>query len=126
MIILSVAEVIELHGRVVAASGGSQGIREPALLEAAVLGCYQTFDGSDLYPSIEEKAARIAYAMSSSHPFVDGNKRAAVVSMLVILRLNDVVIQYSQQELFTLGVGIADGTFCCEDILSWIRKHILI
>ena len=60
MIMLTVDEVIELHEKITAATGGSPGIRDNGLLESAVLGCYQSFGGYDLYPTVEEKAARMA------------------------------------------------------------------
>jgi death-on-curing protein len=123
MMALTLDEVIALHKKVVNATGGSQGVRDAGLLESAVLGCYQSFDGEDLYPTITEKAARMAYAVCKNHPFVDGNKRVAIASMLVILRMNDIVILFTQQELITLGLGIADGSIDYEDIVNWIATH---
>ena len=87
MITLTISEVAELHEKLITATGGSYGIRDAGLLDSAVLGCDQSFDGTDLYPSIVEKAARTAYAVCKNHPFIDGNKRTAVTSMLVMLRL---------------------------------------
>ena len=60
MIILTVTEVVELHEKLIASTGGSHGVRDMGLLESAVLGCYQTFGDTELYPTIMEKAARIA------------------------------------------------------------------
>ena len=125
MILLTVDEVAELHEKVVKATGGSQGIRDAGLLESSVLGCYQTFDGDDLYPTLTEKAGRLAYMICKNHPFVDGNKRAAVISMLVILRMNDVILSYTQRELIALGLGIASSGIEYEDIVLWINEHIV-
>ena len=124
MIILTTAEVIELHEKITAVTGGSSGIRDIGLLESAVLGCYQSFGGDDLYPTVVEKAARMAYAVCKNHPFVDGNKRAAVASMLVILRMNGIVLSHTQQELIRLGLGIADGSISYDDILAWTNAHL--
>ena len=88
-----------------------------------ILGCYQSFDDVDLYPTIIDKAARMAYAICKNHPFIDGNKRAAVASMLVMLRLNNIQLSYTQQELIELGLGIADNSVDYEDILAWINSH---
>jgi death-on-curing protein len=123
--ILSIFEIIELHAKITAATGGSSGIRDVGLLESAVLGCYQTFDGDDLYTTVVEKAARMAFVICKNHPFIDGNKRAAVVSMLVILRMNDIALSYTQQELVSLGFGIAKGSVCYEDIVVWIHVHMI-
>jgi len=89
MIIFNVSEVIALHDKLITAIGGSLGLRGFGLLESAVLGCYQSFGDVELYPTVIEKAARMAYTVCKNHPFVDGNKRVAVTSMLVMLRLNN-------------------------------------
>ena len=124
MIILTVSEIIEIHEKLTAATGGLPGLRDMGLLESAVLGCYQSFDDTELYPSITEKAARMVYALCKNHPFIDGNKRIAVTAMLMMLRLNGVTLAYSQQELISLGLDIADGSFNYEDILGWINTHL--
>jgi len=124
MIILTVSEIIGIHEKLTAATGGSPGLRDMGLLESAVLGCYQSFDDAELYPTITEKAARMAFALCKNHPFVDGNKRIAVTAMLVMLRLNGVTLTYTQQELISLGLGIADGSLDYQYILDWINTHI--
>jgi len=124
MIILTVDEIITIHEKLTAATGGSPGLRDRSLLESAVLGCYQSFGDTDLYPTIEEKAARMAYVLCRNHSFVDGNKRIAVTSMLVLLRLNGIVLNYTQQELVSLGLGIADGSLDYEYIFGWVNTHI--
>ena len=123
MIILTVAEIIGIHEKLTAATGGSPGLRDKGSLESAVVGCYQSFDDVDLYPTIIEKAARMAYALCSNHPFVDGNKRIAVTAMLVMLRLNGITPMFTQPELIALGLGIADGSLDYEYILAWIKSH---
>ena len=124
MITLSVSEVTELHEKLISVTGGSHGIRDINLLESAVLGCYQTFGDIDLYPTITEKATRMAYTVSKNHPFVDGNKRVAVTSMLVMLRLNGINPLFTQQELIDLGLGIADGSFEYNEIVTWLDNHV--
>ena len=124
MIILTTGEVITIHEKLVEATGGSPGIRDIGLLESAVLGCTQTFGGEDLYPTIVDKAARMAFSLCKNHPFVDGNERVAVTALLVILRMNNVYLQFTQQELITLGLGTADGSIDYEDIVVWVNSHI--
>jgi len=124
MITLNVAEVISLHDKLIAATGGAPGLRDFGLLESAVLGCYQSFDDVELYPTVIEKAARMAYAVCKNHPFVDGNKRVAVTSMLVILRLNKIALSYTQSELIALGLGVADGSIEYEEIVAWVNEHL--
>ena len=71
--------VLLLHDLVIKQSGGKAGVRDVALLDSAIACAYQTFDGKELYPSIEEKAARLGYGLISNHAFVDGNKRIGVL-----------------------------------------------
>ena len=125
MILLTVSEIIILHEKLMDATGGSYGLRDPGLLESAVLGCYQIFDDVELYPTLIEKAARMAFAVCKNHPFIDGNKRVAVTAMLVLLRMNSVSLLYTQAELVSLGLGIADGSADYNNIVTWINDHII-
>jgi len=124
MIIPTTDEVIKMHEKLTVATGGSPGIRDIGLLESAVLGCSQTFDGEDIYPTVIEKASRMAYSISNNHPFVDGNKRVAVTVLLVMLRMNNITLSFTQKELIVLGLGIADGSIVYEDIVAWVNLHL--
>jgi death-on-curing protein len=124
VIFLTVGEIITLHSKLIAATGGNGGLLNMGILESAVLNCCQTFDGEDLYPGVIEKAARLAFCVCANHPFVDGNKRVAVAALLTILRLNDVVISYTRKELVALGLAVADGSLDYKDIVEWIRSRL--
>ena len=123
MILLTVDEVIMLHGKLLEATGGFPGLRDRGLLESAVLSVNAGFEDIERYPTAEEKAARLAYALISNHPFVDGNKRVGVLSMLMMLKLNGVTLRYTQQELIDLGLAAASGKMGYEEILEWILHH---
>ena len=125
MIILTVDEIITIHKKLIEKTGGVSGLRDRSLLESAVLNCYQTFGGEELYPGILRKAARLAFGVCANHPFIDGNKRTAVTSMLIVLRLNNIAVSFSQEELIALGLAIADGSFNYEAVADWIRVHCL-
>ncbi len=99
MIILTKDEILCLHEKLLNKTGGLAGIRDINMLESAVLNSLQTFDGNELYPTIIEKAAHMAFAICKNHPFVDGNKRTALLTMLVMLRINKILLKYSQTEL---------------------------
>ena len=74
---LSLAEVLRLHQALLDQSGGAPGLLDLGALESAVAQPLVTFDGDDLYPSLEEKAAALCFSLVSNHPFADGNKRIA-------------------------------------------------
>ena len=124
MILLTVDEIIELHTKLIAKTGGSDGLRDIGLLESAVYSAQSSFGDEELYPTVSQKAARLMYALVSNHAFVDGNKRIGVFVMLITLRLNGITLHYSQPELIHLGLSTASGTTKYEDILSWIHNHI--
>ena len=123
MIILTVDEVIKIHGRLIEKTGGLDGLRDRGLLESAVFSISSGFWEIEVYPTVEEKAARIAFGIVNNHAFLDGNKRIGMLSMLMILRLNQVNIKYTQRELIALGLGVADGSIGYDEILDWIISH---
>lgn len=125
MIFLSVTEVITLHSKLIAKTGGLDGLRDMSLLESAVTSVYSTFDSIELYPSIIEKSARLAFTLISNHAFIDGNKRIGILVMLMTLKLNEVNIMYSQKELIELGMSSASGLCQYKCILRWIEEHLV-
>ena len=126
MIRFSREKVKLLHQLMAEATGGSVGVRDEGLLDSAIEGAFATFDGVELYPSKEEKAAKLGYSLISNHAFVDGNKRIGVYVMLSFLELNGIHIEATDEEVVSLGLGVADGSMEQKDILDWIHKYIII
>lgn len=87
---LPVDLVKQIHAAAIAQFGGSDGLRDEALLESAVAAPQATFGGQSVYGSLEEVAAAYLFYLCRNHPFVDGNKRVALGAALVFLRLNDI------------------------------------
>lgn len=85
---LTVALVREVHAEAIAGFGGADGLRDEALLESAVAAPQATYGGQSVYGSMEEVAAAYLFYLCRNHPFVDGNKRVALGSCLLFLRLN--------------------------------------
>ena len=123
MIRFSREKVKLLHQLMAEATGGSVGVRDEGLLDSAIEGAFATFDGVELYPSKEEKAAKLGYSLISNHAFVDGNKRIGVYVMLSFLELNGIHIAAADEDVVSLGLGVADGSMEQKDILDWIHKH---
>lgn len=125
MTLLTVEEIVNLHDKLIIKTGGLNGVRDIGLLESAVFNSYSEFDGIESYPTIEEKAARLAYSIVNNHAFIDGNKRIGILIMLMTLKLNNIDLTYSQQELIYAGLSLADGRYQYDDILEWILNHKL-
>ena len=90
MIRFSEEKVLLLHQLIIAETGGSADLRDIGLLDSALEGIFQTFAGEELYPSKEEKGARLGYSLISNHAFVDGNKRIGMYVMLTFLEVNGI------------------------------------
>jgi death on curing protein len=104
---LDISQVLYLYDLMCSSTGGSSGVRDSAALESAIYHAYASFEGRDLYATIEEKAARQAYGIIRNHPFIDGNKRTGLFLMLVFLELNGIKLYFNLHELIKLGIGIS-------------------
>jgi death-on-curing protein len=120
---INIEEVVVFHRKIMEKTGGTIGIRDIGLVESALNKALLTFDGQDLYKELAEKISAITYALIKNHGFVDGNKRIGIAVMLLLLRLNEISIEYKQEELVSLGLGIADGSLKEADIQNWIQRH---
>ena len=116
-------KILLLHQVMAEATGGDVGVRDDALLESAIENIYATFDGIELYPTKEEKAARLGYSLISNHAFVDGNKRIGMYIMISFLELNGIKIDANNDDVVWLGLSVASGNANYDDILNWINEH---
>ena len=123
MIRLSKSQVLIIHEQLVAETGGSSGLRDDGMLESALNAPFQTFSGKSVYPSLQQKAARLCFGLVKNHPFIDGNKRIGAHAMLVFLALNGVELQHSQEELSDIILMLAAGEIAAEELLRWILSH---
>lgn len=124
MIWITADDVIQIHSRVIQRSGGMDGLRDRAGLEAAVSAPMQSFGGQDLYPTTVEKIARLGYGLASNHAFVDGNKRIGAMMTQLLLKWNGFQISLRSGELADMFIAIADGSAEESDLLVWIQGHL--
>ena len=123
MIKFSKEKVLLLHKRIAQETGGSVGVRDEGLLESALESAFAGFGGQEFYPTKEEKGACLGYALISDHAFVDGNKWIGVYIMLTFLEVNGIRMEYSDEELVKIGLGVADGSMGYDELLLWVRNH---
>lgn len=123
MIVLSKEQVITLHEQLIAETGGISGLRDEGILESALYAPFQTFGNVEPYPSLQQKAARLGFGLIMDHPFIDGNKRTGTHTMLVFLALNNIELEYTQQELSETIMQIATGNYSFEYLFKWIINH---
>lgn len=117
--------IISIHSQLISATGGSDGIKDDNMLESAINAPFQTFAGEEFFPTIYQKAARLGFGLVSNHPFIDGNKRIAAHAMLALLDLNDIELEYTNDELSEIFLDIANDKARYEDLLSWIIEHVI-
>lgn len=123
MIKISKEKVLLLQQLMIAETGGSAGVRDFNLLDAALECAFITFDKKELYPSKEEKAAKIGYELIANHAFVDGNKRIGMYIMLTFLEVNGISLKLEDQDIINVGLAVASGKMSYDDVLEWIKEH---
>ena len=123
MIKFSQEKVLLLHKLITEETGGDPNIRDITLLDSALESAFQTFDGAELYPTKEEKGARLGYSLISNHAFVDGNKRIGMYILLTFLEVNGIRISPSVDDVARVGLAIASGEMKYDDLLNWIHEN---
>jgi death-on-curing protein len=122
---LTLAEVLRLHADLVAATGGAEGVRDLARVESALAQPLATFDGSDLYSTVVDKAAALGFALIQGHPFIDGNKRIGHAAMSVFLVLNGFNISADVDVQESVVLAVASGTLSREELRDWLAQHLV-
>ncbi len=122
---LSVIQVLEIYRNIILQTGGAFALRDMGSLESAVARPQMTFGNADLYQSLHEKAAALAFSILKNHPFVDGNKRTAHAAMEIFLVMNgwELHADVDEQEAFFLK--LANGEISQNQFGDWISKNIV-
>ena len=123
MIKFSKEKVLLLHQLIAEETGGSVGLRDEGLLESALETAFASFGGQELYPTKEEKGARLGFTLISNHAFVDGNKRIGMYIMLTFLEVNGIHMDCTNEDVVHAGLGVASGEKNYDDRLAWVRQH---
>ena len=123
MIKFSQEKVLLLHKLITEETGGDTNVRDIGLLNSALESAFATFDGKELYPTKEEKGAKIGYSLISNHAFVDGNKRIGMYVLLTFLETNGIKLRPSNEDVARVGLAVAAGEMKYDDILRWILEN---
>jgi death-on-curing protein len=123
MIKFSQEKVLLLHQLITEETGGDPNVRDIALLDSALESAFASFGGQELYPTKEEKGARLGYALISNHAFVDGNKRIGMYVLLTFLETNGIKLRPTNEEVARVGLAVAAGEMKYQDLLDWILKN---
>ncbi|SRR5579884_303896 len=120
---IEVETALAIHKLVIEEHGGHDGLRSQALLESALARPRNLFAYSRTAVSLTRLAAAYACGLSRNHPFVDGNKRVALVVAFTFLELNQIEINAPQEETYFVFIDLAAGRLEEPDLARWLKQH---
>ena len=118
---LTVVEVLAIHADQIERYGGSHGVRDLGLLEAAL---YRPQTG--YYADLIEEAAALWESLAQNHAFIDGNKRVAFAGMYTFLAINGARFTAGAQETHDFIAGLYEANqFSFNRLAPWLRDHVI-
>jgi len=123
LIFLSLENILTIHARMIAEFGGAEGVADRGMLESAVAMPTASFAGRFLHRSLPAMAAAYLFHICKNHPFLDGNKRTAVVAAEIFLNINGVQLDVSNEDLKQLCLGVAAGEISKEEAATFFERH---
>ncbi|HQX49659.1 MAG TPA: type II toxin-antitoxin system death-on-curing family toxin [Planctomycetaceae bacterium] len=121
---ITLAELIELHRRIIQQSGGGDGIRDLGLAASALAQPQMSFGGAELYPTLAEKAAALCFSLVMNHPFIDGNKRIGHAAMETFLVLNGFQLNANVNDSESAILRLAAGKLERIAFTAWVVEHV--
>ena len=116
--------IIAIHHRQIAEHGGGEGLRDEGLLSSALARPQNLFAYGHPPPDLAALAAAYAYGIARNHPFIDGNKRTALIAARTFLLLNGVILEAGQDEKFLTFQSLAAGSLTEDELADWIRNRL--
>ena len=120
---LSTTQVLAIHDQMIKRFGGSMGIRDVGLIESAVGRSQASFDAKNLYVTIFDKAAALLQSLLKNHPFVDGNKRTALTSVAIFLKINGYEFKNYHSDEVRFALDVDNQHLTIEQIAKWLKDH---
>jgi death-on-curing protein len=114
---------LAIHDRQLAEHGGAAGVRDEGLLESALARPRQVVAYAH-DADIADLAAALAFGLARNHPFVDGNKRTAIVACETFIELNGGKLDAEDAAVFPLVLALADGRLVVDEFAAWLRSHL--
>jgi death-on-curing protein len=121
---LTVETVREIHAEALRKFGGADGVRDENLLASAVLTPQSSFGGKSPYADIVEVAAAYLFYLCGNHPFIDGNKRTAMMAAIVFLRLNGIETAPDSDEWEEFVLDVASSKLDRDATTRRLRKLV--
>src|ERR1700742_4214070 len=115
--------VISAHEESLTEHGGPSGIRDIGMLESALARPKNLYAYSESEPSLCRMVAAYAFGIAANHPFVDGNKRAALIASVTFLKLNGLRLTAEKGDRYLTFYGLAAGNVSEEDLAAWFERN---
>lgn len=120
---IGVLETVVLHDLVLVAFGGAAGVRDFGALESALARPRNLLAYGKKKPSLARLAAAYAFGIMKNHPFVDGNKRTALVIAFAFLDVNGIEINASEEDAYRVFMDLASSRVSEEELGAWISDN---
>jgi death-on-curing protein len=120
---LSVETIIAFHDDLIETYGGTAGIRDQNLLESALAQAKVQFDSKFLHKGLFEKAAAYGFHICKNHPFIDGNKRTALIAMYTFLYVNGYRLNADKKSLFAVIIDLASGKIEKKELAGYLEEN---
>ena len=121
---INIDSALAIHNRQIAEHGGSEGVRDEGLLSSA-LARAQNLNAYTDDADMSALAGAYAFGIAKNHPFIDGNKRTALVVMRTFLRSNGFDVEATQAEKYVTFLSLAEGSIDESELVDWIRGHLV-
>lgn len=125
---LTLSELIYINGKVLdneKIATGQQKVRDIVLLEMAEARPAASAFGQDAYPTLADKAAALLHSIARNHPFTDGNKRAATIATLFMLRVNGARVTWDEHEALDIIVRAAENQADVPVLADWLSHRVM-
>jgi death on curing protein len=120
---MEMIDAVIYHDMELAAHGGSSGIRDAGMLESALMRPRNLWAYAETPPPLTRLAAAYAFGISSNHPFVDGNKRTALVVSFAFLDTNGTAVTASQEDAYETILALAAGEIGEQEVAEWFGRN---
>ncbi|ACL68784.1 type II toxin-antitoxin system death-on-curing family toxin [Halothermothrix orenii] len=115
--------ILYFYDQLLQTYGGKHGIRDEKLLDSALEQPKATYEGKYLHDTLMDMAAAYGYHLCNNHPFIDGNKRIALVAMDVFLQRNGYEIVASEKETYKIMIKLSAGQLSKKELTKWLEKN---
>ena len=115
--------ILYFHQKLIETYGGTTGIRDEKLLDSALEQPKATYQGKYLHDNIYKMAAAYGYHLCNNHPFIDGNKRIALVAMDVFLQINGFEISTSEKNAYKIIIKLSKSELTKNELEEWLKNY---